>query len=157
MIEERDPLTEAAIAVYRDRTIHHRVRDHREKTMIEERDPLTEAVIGAAIEVHRILGPGLLESIYERCLCHELNLRGIVHERQWLLSVNYKGVVLDADLRLDIVIPGQLILELKAVETILGIHEAQLLTYLKLSGIRRGLLMNFNVRLLKDGLKRFVI
>ena len=125
--------------------------------MNAERDPLTEAVIGAAIEVHRVLGPGLLESVYERCLGHERQLRGLEHERQWLLPVNYKGVALDADLRLDIVIPGQLILELKSVETVLGIHEAQLLTYSKLSGIRRGLLMNFNVRLLKDGLKRFVI
>jgi GxxExxY protein len=122
-----------------------------------ERDPLTEAVIGAAIEVHRVLGPGLLESVYERCLSHELRLRGIEHERQMLLPVLYKGVPLDADLRLDIVIPGQLVLELKSVESLQPIHEAQLLTYLKLSGIRLGLLINFNVPLLKDGIKRRIL
>ncbi len=124
--------------------------------MNDERDPLTELVIGAAIEVHRVMGPGLLESVYERCLSHELELRGVEHQRQLVLPVEYKGLRLDAGLRLDIVIPGQLIVEIKSVQTILAIHEAQLLTYLKLGKIRRGLLMNFNVRLLKDGIKRFV-
>jgi GxxExxY protein len=118
---------------------------------------VTEEVIGAAIEVHRVLGPGLLESIYETCVCHELSLRGIGYERQVPLPVSYKGVAIDVELRLDVVLPGTLILELKSVETLLPIHEAQLLTYLKLSGIRRGLLINFNVRLLKDGIKRLVI
>jgi GxxExxY protein len=122
-----------------------------------ERDALTEAVIGAAIEVHRIMGPGLLESVYEHCLSHELKLQGIEHERQQLLPIVYKGLALDADLRLDIVLPGRLILELKSVEALLPIHEAQLLTYLKLSGIRLGLLINFNVRLLKDGIKRLIL
>jgi GxxExxY protein len=122
-----------------------------------ERDPLTEDIIGAAIEVHRVMGPGLLESVYERCLCHELKLRGLAHERQQPLPVVYKGVALDDSLFLDVVVQQEVILELKAVERLLPIHEAQLLTYMKLSGIRRGLLINFNVRLLKDGVKRFVV
>jgi GxxExxY protein len=122
-----------------------------------ERDSFTETVIGAAIEVHRVLGPGLLESVYERCLSHELTLRGVEHVRQMPLPVVYKGVPLDADLRLDIVMPGRLILELKCIESLLPIHEAQLLTYLKLSGIRLGLLINFNVLLLKDGIKRRIL
>ena len=125
--------------------------------MNQERDQLTEAVLGAAIEVHRVLGPGLLESVYERCLCREFTLRGITHQRQMALPVVYKGEPIDADLYLDIVVEKQLILELKAVEALLAIHEAQLLTYLKLSGIHRGLLLNFNVRLLKDGIKRLVV
>jgi GxxExxY protein len=125
--------------------------------MNQERDPLTEAVIGAAIEVHRVLRPGLLESVYERCLCHELMLRGIEHQRQVVLPVVYKGVPIDAELYVDIVVQNQLVLELKAVEALHPIHQAQLLTYLKLSGIHRGLLMNFNVRLLKDGIKRLVV
>ncbi len=122
-----------------------------------EQNQYSEAVIGAAIEVHRVMGPGLLESVYERCLSHELTLRGIEHERQLQLPVMYKGVALDADLRLDIVIPRVLIVELKSVESLLPIHEAQLLTYMKLSGIRLGLLMNFNVPLLKDGIKRRIL
>jgi GxxExxY protein len=121
-----------------------------------ERDALTERVIGAAIEVHRELGPGLLESVYGRCLCHELGLCGMKYERQVALPVSYKGVALDCDLRLDVVVDGRLVLELKSVEKLLAIHEAQLLTYLKLSGIHTGLLINFNVALLRDGLKRMV-
>jgi GxxExxY protein len=123
---------------------------------MDERDPLTEQVIGAAIEVHRILGPGLLESIYQRALCHELSLRGVRHVPQQPLPVTYKGVNLGDDLRMDIVVDGRLVVELKAVEKMEPIHEAQLLTYLKLSGHRLGLLLNFNVRLLKDGVKRMI-
>ncbi len=124
---------------------------------MNERDPLTKAVIGAAIEVHRVLGPGLLESVYERCLCHEFNLRGIEHKRQVALPVVYKDVAIDAELYLDVVVQNQLVLELKAVDALHPIHEAQLLTYLKLSRIHCGLLINFNVRLLKDGIKRLVV
>jgi GxxExxY protein len=120
-----------------------------------ENEQLTEPVIGAAIEVHRVLGPGLLESVYERCLSHELDLRGIGHQRQVPLPVIYKGQAIDCDLRMDIVVPG-LVLELKSVEKLLPIHEAQLLTYLKLSGHKIGLLINFNVPKLRDGLKRMV-
>ena len=127
--------------------LHHRGTE-------AQRDLLSEAVIGAAIEVHRALGPGLLESAYEECLCHELNLRGLTFNRQVDLPVAYKGVRLDSGYRLDIVVEGQLLLELKAVEALLPIHEAQLLTYLKLSGIATGLLMNFNVPVLRNGLRR---
>jgi GxxExxY protein len=122
-----------------------------------ERDPISAEVIGAAIEVHRILGPGLLESAYEECLCHELSLRKIVFERQVALPVVYKGIRLDCGYRLDIVLLGKLVIEIKAVEHLLPIHDAQLLTYLKLSGIRVGLLLNFNVPLLRDGIRRFVL
>lgn len=124
---------------------------------MEERDPLTAAVIGAAIEVHKLLGPGLLESIYDRALRHELALRGIPFESQRPVPVNYKGHHLGDDLRLDLVIDGRLIIELKAVDQLHPIHESQLITYLKLTGLRTGLLINFNVRLLKDGIKRIVL
>ena len=115
---------------------------------------LTGQVIGAAIEVHKILGPGLLESAYEECLCRELFLRKMSFERQVPLPIDYKGVKLDCGYRLDILVPDQLIVELKACEVLLPIHEAQLLTYLKLTGIKIGLLINFNVPVLKDGIKR---
>jgi len=117
----------------------------------------TNHIIAAAIEVHRVLGPGLLENAYEECLCHEFELRGIKHERQKPLPVHYKGKTLDCCYRLDIVIQDQIILELKCVEKILPIHEAQLLTYLRLSGKKTGLLLNFNTTLLKDGIKRLSV
>ncbi|HEY2328388.1 MAG TPA: GxxExxY protein [Verrucomicrobiae bacterium] len=117
---------------------------------------LTERVIGACIEIHRALGPGLLESAYEECLCHELSLAGINFERQKALPVHYKGVNLDCGYRLDLVIEQKVVVELKAVESLLPIHEAQLLTYLKLSGMTLGLLINFNVAMLKQGIKRIV-
>jgi GxxExxY protein len=116
---------------------------------------LTGEVIGAAIEVHKALGPGLLESAYEKCLCRELGLRKISHENQKDLPIEYKGVKLDCGYRLDIVVPNRLLIELKACERLLPIHEAQVLTYLKLTGIKIGLLINFNVAVLKDGIKRF--
>ena len=115
---------------------------------------LTEQVIGACIEIHRQLGPGLLESAYEECLCYELSTLGIRFERQKPLPVNYKSVNLDCGYRLDLVVEGKIVLELKTVEHLLPIHEAQLLTYLKLSGLTLGLLINFNVPVLKDGIKR---
>jgi GxxExxY protein len=121
---------------------------------VSDRDPVTEPIIGAAIEVHRVLGPGLLESVYERCLCHELEQRGIEFQRQAPLPVIYKGRSLDCDLRIDILIPGLVIVEVKAVQGILAIHEAQLLTYMKLARVSKGLLINFNERLLKEGLRR---
>jgi GxxExxY protein len=121
---------------------------------MEEKDPVTGVIIAAAIEVHRLLGPGLLESIYQRALEHELALRGISFRSQQPVAVTYKGVDLGDDLRLDIVVADQVIVELKAVERLLPVHEAQLLTYLKLTGLHLGLLINFNVRLLKEGLKR---
>jgi GxxExxY protein len=122
-----------------------------------ERDPLTHEVIGAAIEVRRLLGPGLLESVYEECLCHELKLRGIEHVRQAPLPVVYKGLKLDHGFRIDIYFPGRLVIEIKAVEAIAPVHEAQLLTYLRLTGVHVGLLMNFFVPVLKGGIKRMVL
>jgi GxxExxY protein len=123
----------------------------------EELDPLTGAVIGAAIEVHRVLGPGLLESVYQRALCHELDLRSIPYASQVRVPVEYKGNPLGDDLVMDVVVDGRTVLELKAVERLEPIHEAQLLTYLRLSRIRVGLLINFNVRVLKDGVRRRVL
>ena len=115
---------------------------------------LTGKVIGAAIEVHKALGPGLLESAYEECLSYELVLNKMHLERQKPLPVEYKGVKLDCGYRLDLVVENLLIVELKACDSLLPIHEAQLLTYLKLTGIKVGLLINFNVPVLKEGIKR---
>lgn len=114
-------------------------------------EDLTRKVIGAAIEVHRTIGPGLLESAYEECLCHELNLRGIAFQRQVPLPVSYKGVSLDCGYRLDIVVENAAILEPKCVEHILPVHEAQLLTYLKMTDKRVGLIINFHVATLVGG------
>ena len=127
--------------------------------MDEERDPLTAQIIGAAIEVHRVLGPGLLEPVYQNCMEIELGLRGIPHQAQVRLPLVYKGVPIPAEhnLVMDIVILDQLVVELKAVEKVIPVHEAQLLTYLKLSNISKGLLLNFNVPVLKQGIKRMVL
>lgn len=119
-------------------------------------DELTHRVIGCAIEVHRFLGPGLLESSYQHCLSRELELNGIEHVCELPLPIEYKGVSLDCGYRIDILVSNELILELKSVRKIDPIHEAQILTYLKLSGIKKGLLMNFNALKLTDGIKRFV-
>ena len=115
---------------------------------------LTREVIGAAIEVHKALGPGLLESAYEECLCHELKLRGIQFERQVELLIEYKGTKMNCGYRMDIVADDQLILELKSCEVLHPIYEAQLLTYLRLTSTKVGLLINFNVAVLKEGIKR---
>jgi len=120
-------------------------------------DPLTQRVIGLAIEVHRALGPGLLEAIYEECLCVELEGAGLRHERQVALPVSYKGTTLNSSYRLDIVVAAQVIVEVKSVEHLLPIHQAQLLTYMKLSGITRGLLLNFHTAVLKDGIRRMTL
>jgi GxxExxY protein len=119
-----------------------------------EIDDLTREVIGAAIEVHKILGPGLLGSTYEECLCREMELRKIPYERQREVPIEYKGLKLDCGYRIDILVANRLILELKACESLQPIHEAQLLTYLKLTGIKLGLLINFNVPVLRQGIKR---
>lgn len=120
-------------------------------------DTLTEQIIGAAIHVHRELGPGLLESAYEVCLCHELSLHNLKVERQKMIPISYRGISLDAGYRLDLVVEGQVIVEIKAVSELLPVHEAQLLSYLKQVGGGRGLLINFNVKLLKQGLRRLVV
>jgi GxxExxY protein len=121
-----------------------------------EINQLTERVIGACVEIHKALGPGLLESAYEECLCHELSLAGFKFERQRSLPVAYKGVQLDCGYRLDVVVEKRLIVELKSVEMLAPILAAQMLTYLKLSGITVGLLINFNVPVLRRGIKRIV-
>jgi GxxExxY protein len=123
----------------------------------EKENELTGLTIGAAIEVHRHLGPGLLESAYQECLCRELQIREIPFERQVPLPVEYKGVRLEAAYRLDIVIGGLVIVELKSVEALEPVHSAQLLTYLRLSGLHVGLLINFNVPTLKSGIRRLVL
>jgi GxxExxY protein len=117
---------------------------------------LSNKIIGAAIEVHKALGPGLLESAYEECLCEELDLRGLSYERQKPLPVVYRRKKLDCGYRLDVVVENSVILELKSCEKIEPIHEAQLLTYLKLSGLHLGLILNFNVAMMKEGIKRIV-
>jgi len=117
---------------------------------------LSYQVIGAAIEVHKTLGPGLLESAYEECLCQELRLQNVPFERQVELPIEYKGMQLSTGYRMDIVVGGLVVVELKAIEKTLPIHEAQLITYLRLSKIRLGLLMNFNVDVLKNGIIRRV-
>ena len=121
-----------------------------------ELNELSRQIIGAAIDVHRNLGPGLLETAYEACLEYELSQRGMVVERQKQLPIVYKKVVVDAAFRLDLVVNEKVIVELKAVEQVYPIHKAQLLTYLKLSGLELGLLINFNVRILKDGVNRVI-
>ena len=122
--------------------------------MNKKENTLSQNIIGAAIEVHRQLGPGLLESAYEECLCHELTIRKMNFQRQQPLPVEYKKVKLDCGYRLDVVVEGLVILELKAVSNFEPIHEAQILTYLKLTGLKLGLLINFNVPVLKDGVRR---
>ncbi len=124
---------------------------------LDDDNALSRRVIGCAIEVHRHLGPGRLESAYEDCLCHELSLAGIAHARQVALPVIYKGVTMAAAFRLDLVVDNRLILEIKSVDRLMPVHEAQMLTYLRMSGVRLGLLMNFNRAVLKDGIKRMAI
>jgi GxxExxY protein len=123
----------------------------------EESRALTETIIGAAIEVHRALGPGLLESAYAECLCHELSLRNIPFRREVDLPIQYKGLKLDCGYRIDLIVADQVLLELKSTKEITPVHEAQLLTYLKLSSLRVGLLLNFNVAVLRDGITRRVL
>ena len=122
----------------------------------EEREKLVVQVIGAAIEVHRFLGPGLLENSYELCLCKELELRGLKYERQRKLPIYYKGLEIEEAYRLDIIVENELILELKSVTEVNPICRYQLLTYLKLSNKKLGLLINFNVKLLKEGIMRVI-
>jgi GxxExxY protein len=135
--------------------IHHGDTEARSKLLHEE---LTEKIIGAAIEVHRALGPGLLESAYEECLCRELGLHGLPFQRQVSLPIEYKGVKLDCGYRLDLIVQDEVILELKCAEHLLPVHDAQLLTYLKLTHKRVGLIINFNVAMLvKGGIVRKVL
>lgn len=118
---------------------------------------LTDQIIAAAIEVHKTLGPGLLESVYEECLVFELLKRNLSVKRQLSLPINYKGIEIKTKYRLDLMIEDKVIVELKAIEKLLPVHEAQIITYLKLTGYRVGLMINFNVKLLKDGIIRRII
>ena len=121
-----------------------------------QKGSLTDQVLGLAIEVHKTLGPGLLESAYEECLCYELKQSGLKYDRQMHLPVKYKGMELECGYRIDIVVEDSLIIEVKAVNAMQPLFDAQILTYMKLTGIKTGLLINFNVPLLKDGIKRIV-
>jgi GxxExxY protein len=133
---------------------HHGDTGARRELVLEE---LTNKIIGAAIEVHKELGPGLMESAYEECLCHELRLRGISFERQVPLPVEYKGLKLECGYRLDVVVEDAVILELKCIERVLPVHVAQLMTYLKMTRKRVGLLINFKVEALARGIVRRVL
>ena len=135
---------------------NHRDTEAQRKPMYHEKE-LTDKIIACAIEVHRNLGPGLLESAYEECLCHELKLNGVSFERQMNLPLEYKGIKLDCGYRMDIVVDNKVIVELKCVDQIAPVHEAQLLTYLRLSRLRIGLIFNFNTSVLKDGIRRRVL
>jgi len=123
---------------------------------LSQENELTESIIGAAIEVHRTLGPGLLESAYVQCLCYELSQRHLPFQTEVTLPIQYKGIKLTCDYRLDMLVAEKIVVEVKAVEHILPVHEAQLLTYLRLSGYKVGLLINFNVPVLRNGIKRRV-
>lgn len=121
-----------------------------------EQDFVARQVVDSAFAVHTTLGPGLLESVYEQCLAHELSNRNILVQRQVSVPVTYRGAIIDAAFRMDIVVAGMVVVEVKAIEKMIPIHEAQLLTYLKLSGYPIDLLINFNVPLIKDGIRRMV-
>jgi len=118
---------------------------------------LTREIIAAAMEVHRALGPGLLESAYQACLCHELQLRGLDFVQQLDLPLTYKGVKLDCGYRIDLIVSDRIVVELKSVQDVRPVHEAQLLTYMRLTGKRVGLMINFNVAILKEGIKRRIL
>jgi GxxExxY protein len=133
------------------------VPDAGRESVDHQRDPRTSPIIASAIEVHRHLGPGLLESAYEECLCHELHLRGITFQRQVSLPVLYKGLPLDCGYQIDLIVQNEVVLELKSIEKILPIHQAQLLTYMKLARKSVGLLVNFNVPVLTQGITRRVL
>ena len=122
-----------------------------------EVNEITQAIIGAAIEVHRALGPGLLESAYRECLCRELELKQLQIEKEKALPLEYKGLKLEQGYRVDVLVFNRVVIEVKAVEVVLPVHEAQLMTYMRLGGWRVGLLINFNVPVLKDGIRRRVL
>lgn len=138
-------------------TDHHQDAKTPRKDLSEKEEELATLIVDAAIKVHRALGPGLLESVYEACLTYELQQRGLQVETQVPVAIRYEGLSLDGGLRLDILVEGIAIIELKALERLAPVHDAQILTYLKLSGRRLGFLLNFNVPLMKQGISRFVL
>ncbi len=137
--------------------MNHQATKSQSKPMPGETNEVARQIVDAAFAVHRALGPGLLESVYEVCLVHEIKKRGLNVERQVALPVVYDNLRLDAGLRLDLVVENRVVVELKAVEGLMPIHKAQVLTYLKLSGHRLGLLVNFNTVLIKDGIQRIAL
>ena len=143
----------------KNNSIHHEGHEGHEENRGEfvKFSELSNRVIGCAIEVHRELGPGLLEAAYEQCLGREFEINGIAYKTQHPLPVNYKGTRLDCGYRIDMLVENEIVIELKSVDELRGIHEAQLLTYMKLAGIRQGFLINFNVKRLKQGLRSFVL
>ncbi len=142
----------------RQQSTYHKPQRHRDtEDILYYHKELTEKLIACAIEVHRHLGPGLLESAYEECYIYELGAQGVALERQKPLPLVYKEIKLDCGYRMDVVADNKVVVEIKCVEKILPIHEAQLLTYLKLSGIKVGLIINFHAPVLKDGIKRLVL
>lgn len=151
----------ASLTLYCDpvpkNTMNHQDTKTPREPIPKETDEVASKIVDAAFAVHKALGPGLLESVYEVCLLHELNRRGLNVERQVLLPVVYDNLRLDAGLRLDLVVEKRVVVELKAVEVLLPVHKAQLLTYLKLSGYRLGLLVNFNSALIKQGIQRIAL
>jgi GxxExxY protein len=138
-------------------TMNHQGTRTPREPIPRETDEVASRIVDAAFAVHTALGPGLLESVYEACLLYELNERGLKTERQVTLPVVYNGLRLDAGLRLDLVVETRVVVELKAVDVLLPVHKAQVLTYLKLSGYRLGLLVNFNAPLIKQGIQRIVL
>jgi GxxExxY protein len=151
----RGPLSKSLLKVFSDVSPRPLLRCLEYTPMLNNKQ-LTHEIIGAAIEVHKVLGPGLLESAYEVCLAQELTLRDIKFEKQKPLPVVYKDTKLEEGYRLDLLVEGKIVVELKAVEKLTPIHDAIMLTYLRLSECKIGLLINFNVPVLKDGLRRFV-
>ena len=137
--------------------MNHGGAEAQRKTLPDEVNHLTGAIVDSAFLVHSSMGPGLLESVYEICLVHELNARGLKVKRQIKLPLEYRGVRLDSGLRLDLLVEDKVVVELKAVEQILPVHKAQLLSYLRLTGMPVGLLINFHVPLIKDGIQRMVL
>ncbi len=149
-----------ALTTTADRRFHRRDTESAEENIVEKDHSvrmLTQQIIGAAIEVHRALGPGLLESAYETCLCHELSLREIPFDRQKQLPVVYKGVEIECGYRLDLLVADTVVVELKAAEQLLPVHQAQVLSYLRLGGWEVGLLINFHVPVLRQGIRRIVL
>ena len=137
--------------------MNHEGTKTQRQAISEELNELARQVVDAVFQVHKTLGPGLLESVYETCLCHELNKRGIAFQSQVVLPVVYDGVEIEAGLRIDLWVDKKLIIELKAVEKLHEVHNAQLMTYMKLTGSRLGLLVNFNVPVIKQGIKRIAL
>jgi len=133
------------------------MREHLRNCVTLQAESLTHEIIGAAIDVHRELGPGLLESAYEECLLFELNLRGLKCRQQIEVPVRYKGLLIDCKYKLDLIVEEQVIVEVKSVNGLVPVFEAQLMTYMKLTGVKLGLLLNFNVVVLKNGMKRIIL